>query len=58
MINYQLIQNLSLDIPSASALKLGIILCLKTGLIIDFTSSMSGVVLPSKTALALAPKIR
>ena len=48
----------SLFIPSASALKFGIILCLKTGLITDIISSISGVGLFDKTAFAFAAKIK
>jgi len=39
-------------------LKLGIIRCLKTGLTIFWTSLISGVVLPSKAAIALEPNIK
>ena len=48
----------SLLIPSASALKFGIILCLKTGFITEITSSNSGVGLFDNTALAFAASIR
>ena len=45
-------------IPSASALKLVISRCLRTGRVTFFISSISGVYLPYKIAFVLAPRIR
>ena len=45
------------DTPSASALKLVTMRCLKTGLATALMSSIDGVNLPSKMALVLAPSI-
>ena len=44
--------------PSASALKFGIILCLSIGRARDFMSLMLGDDFPSSSALAFAPKTR
>ena len=44
--------------PSASALKLRIILCLKTGTETFFTSSISGVPFPDRRDWAFAAKIK
>jgi len=48
----------TLEMPSASALKLGIIRCLKTGILARSISAISGVNLPSNNAYVLAASIR
>ena len=45
-------------IPSASALKFKIILCLRTDFKTEFTSSISGVAFPLSIAFALEANIR